>query len=139
MLPVSKAFMDAFTKSDLECELIESEREDQVHILVNGEAFGPRFLVVRFPKEGGYVSAMLPFVEIPKGKSHVAVTTANELHQTSHLVKFWADKKKRTVWAIIHTFVQEAEAVAMTTDAVCSLMDYCNRVYATFEKAFQIN
>lgn len=132
MLPVSKAFMDAFTKSDLECELIESEREDQVHVLVNSETFGPRFLVVCFPKAGGYVSAMLPLVEIPKGKSHVAVTTANELHQTSHLIKFWADKKKRTVWATIYTFVQEADAVAMTTDAVCLLWDYCDRVYHTF-------
>ncbi len=139
MLPVSQAFMDAFTKSDLECELIESEREDQVHVLVNSEVFGPRFLVVRFPKEGGYVSVMLPFVEIPKGKSHVAVTTANELHQTSRLVKFWADKKKRTVWAIATTLIQEADAVAMTTDTVCFLMDYCNRVYAAFEKAFQNN
>ncbi len=139
MLPVSQAFMDAFTKSDLECELIESEREDQVHVLVNSEVFGPRLLVVRFPKEGGYVSVLLPFMGIPKGKSNVAVTTANELHPTSHLVKFWADKKKRTVWASAYTFVQEADAVAMATDAVCLLMDYCNRVYAVFEKAFQNN
>ena len=36
-----------------------------------------------------------------------------------------------------HTFVQEADAVAMTTDAVALLMNYCNRVYPTFEKAFQ--
>ena len=61
----------------------------------------------------------------------------NDLHRTSHLVKFWVDKKNRTVWAIAHTFVQEADAVAMTTDAVALLMNYCNRVYPTFEKAFQ--
>ena len=138
MLPVTEAFMNAFKASEFECELYESETEDRVHILVNGEVFGPRYLVARFPREGGYVSVMLPeFIEIPKGKSHVAVTTANDLHRTSHLVKFWVDKKNRTVWAIAHTFVQEADAVAMTTDAVALLMNYCNRVYPTFEKAFQ--
>lgn len=140
MLPVSKAFMDAFTKSDLECELIESEREDQVHVLVNSETFGPRFLVVCFPKAGGYVSAMLPLVEIPKGKSHGGGDHRQRASPNLAPVKFWADKKKPDGLGLqIYTFVQEADAVAMTTDAVCLLMDYCDRVYHTFEKAFQNN
>ena len=55
MLPVTEAFMNAFKESGFECELYESETEDRVHILVNSDVFGPRYLVARFPRKGGYV------------------------------------------------------------------------------------
>jgi hypothetical protein len=135
MLPVTEAFKNAFEANDFECDVIEGDNGDQVQMLVNSEVFGPRFLVVEFPNQGGYVSARLPLIEIPKGKSHVAVTTANDLQRTAHLVRFWADKKKHAVWAIADTLVQEADAVAMTSDTIVHLINYCGRVYEVFEKA----
>ena len=42
MLPVTEAFMNAFKESEFECELYESETEDRVHILVNGEVCAMR-------------------------------------------------------------------------------------------------
>lgn len=135
MLPVTEAFKNAFEANDFECEVMEGEKGDQVQMLVNSEVFGPRYLVVDFPKQGGYVSARLPLIEIPKAKGHVAVTTANDLQRTSHLVHFWADKRKRVVWAVADTLVQEADAVAMTSDVIVHLIQYSGRVYETFEKA----
>lgn len=138
MLPVTEAFKKAYEDNDFECEVFESETGDQVQVLVNSEVFGPRYLLVNFPNKGGYVSAMLPFLEIPKGKSHVAVTVANDLQRGSHLVKFWADKKKRTVWAVATSLVQEADAVAMTNDTIMFLMNYCNRVFEQYEMSLGI-
>lgn len=136
MTPVVEAFMNAFKQNDFECELVESEKEDQVRIPITGDTFGPRLLVVRFLHGSNLVAAVLPdLLEIPKGKSPIAIRLANELHRSSHLVKFWVDKKNRSLWAMANTFVREADAVDIAMEAVGVLMDYATRMYPVFESA----
>lgn len=52
MTSVTSAFIKVFESSGFECELIETEKEDQVRIPITGDTFGPRLMVVRFPHEG---------------------------------------------------------------------------------------
>lgn len=102
MTSVTSALIKVFESSGFECELIETEKEDQVRIPITGDTFGPRLMVVRFPHEGDYMAVFLPdLLEIPKGKASTALKVANELHRSSHLVKFWVDKKNRSLWAMI--------------------------------------
>ena len=130
MTSVTSAFIKVFESSGFECELIETEKEDQVRIPITGDTFGPRLMVVRFPHEGDYLAVFLAdLLEIPKGKA------ANELHRSSHLVKFWVDKKNRSLWAMVNTFVEEETAVDTAVKAVGLLVDYCNRMCPVFEAA----
>ena len=90
MTSVTSALIKVFESSGFECELVETEKEDQVRIPITGDTFGPRLMVVRFPHEGDYMAVFLPdLLEIPKGKASTALKVANELHRSSHLVKFW--------------------------------------------------
>lgn len=136
MTSVTSALIKVFESSGFECELIETEKEDQVRIPITGDTFGPRLMVVRFPHEGDYMAVFLPdFLEIPKGKASTALKVANELHRSSHLVKFWVDKKNRSLWAMINTFIEEETAVDTAVKAVGLLVDYCNRMCPVFESA----
>ena len=131
MTSVTSALIKVFESSGFECELIETEKEDQVRIPITGDTFGPRLMVVRFPHEGDYMAVFLPdLLEIPKGKASTALKVANELHRSSHLVKFWVDKKNRSLWAI-----EEETAVDTAVKAVGLLVDYCNRMCPVFESA----
>ena len=136
MTSVTSALIKVFESSGFECELIETEKEDQVRIPITGDTFGPRLMVVRFPPEGDYMAVFLPdLLEIPKGKASTALKVANELHRSSHLVKFWVDKKNRSLWAMINTFIEEETAVDTAVKAVGLLVDYCNRMCPVFESA----
>ena len=136
MTSVTSALIKVFESSAFECELIETEKEDQVRIPITGDTFGPRLMVVRFPHEGDYMAVFLPdLLEIPKGKASTALKVANELHRSSHLVKFWVDKKNRSLWAMINTFIEEETAVDTAVKAVGLLVDYCNRMCPVFESA----
>ena len=136
MTSVTSALIKVFESSGFECELIETEKEDQVRIPITGDTFGPRLMVVRFPHEGDYMAVFLPdLLEIPKGKASTALKVANELHRSSHLVKFWVDKKNRSLWAMITTFIEEETAVDTAVKAVGLLVDYCNRMCPVFESA----
>ena len=136
MTSVTSALIKVFESSGFECELIETEKEDQVRIPITGDTFGPRLMVVRFPHEGDYMAVFLPdLLEIPKGKASTALKVANELHRSSHLVKFWVDKKNRSLWAMINTFIEEETAVDTAVKAVGLLVDYCNRMCPVFELA----
>lgn len=136
MLPVTETFKNLFEKNGFECEVVESEKEDQVRIPMTGDSFGPRLLVVRFLHESNIVAVVLPdLLEIPKGKSSIAIRLANELHRSSHLVKLWIDKKNRSIWAMVNTFAKEPEATETAVDAVGVLMDYCTRMYPVLESA----
>ena len=136
MTSVTSALIKVFESSGFECELIETEKEDQVRIPITGDTFGPRLMVVRFPHEGDYMAVFLPdLLEIPKGKASTALKVANELHRSSHLVKFWVDKKNRSLWATINTFIEEETAVDTAVKAVGLLVDYCNRMCPVFESA----
>lgn len=136
MTSVTSALIKVFESSGFECELVETEKEDQVRIPITGDTFGPRLMVVRFPHEGDYMAVFLPdLLEIPKGKASTALKVANELHRSSHLVKFWVDKKNRSLWAMINTFIEEETAVDTTVKAVGLLVDYCNRMCPVFESA----
>mgnify|MGYP000449571519 FL=1 len=136
MTSVTSALIKVFASSGFECELIEAEKEDQVRIPITGDTFGPRLMVVRFPHEGDYMAVFLPdLLEIPKGKASTALKVANELHRSSHLVKFWVDKKNRSLWAMINTFIEEETAVDTAGKAVGRLVDYCNRMCPVFESA----
>ena len=136
MKSVTSALIKVFESSGFECELIETEKEDQVRIPITGDTFGPRLMVVRFPHEGDYMAVFLPdLLEIPKGKASTALKVANELHRSSHLVKFWVDKKNRSLWAMINTFIEEETAVDTAVKAVGLLVDYCNRMCPVFESA----
>lgn len=138
MTPVTEAFVKVFQDSGFEPELIQGEKEDQVRVPITGETFGPRLMVVRFPHEGGYLAAFLPdLIEIPKGKSSIALKVANELHRSSHLVKFWVDKKNRSLWAMVNTFADEETAVDTAVNAVSLLMNYCTQMFPVFEASFQ--
>lgn len=80
MTSVTSAFIKVFESSGFECELIETEKEDQVRIPITGDTFGPRLMVVRFPHEGDYLAVFLAdLLEIPKGKAANALKVANEL------------------------------------------------------------
>ena len=70
-----------------------------------------------------------------KRHSANALKVANELHRSSHLVKFWVDKKNRSLWAMVNTFVEEETAVDTAVKAVGLLVDYCNRMCPVFEAA----
>ena len=136
MTSVTSALIKVFESSGFECELIETEKEDQVRIPITGDTFGPRLMVVRCPLEGDYMAVFLPdLLEIPKGKASTALKVANELHRSSHLVKFWVDKKNRSLWAMINTFIEEETAVDPAVKAVGLLVDYCNRMCPVFESA----
>ena len=136
MTSVTSALIKGFESSGFECELIETEKEDQVRIPITGDTFGPRLMVVRFPHEGDYMAVFLPdLLEIPKGKASTALKVANELHRSSHLVKFWVDKKNRSLWAMINTFIEEETAVDTAVKAVGLLVDYCNRMCPVCESA----
>ena len=136
MTSVTSALIKVFESSGFECELIETEKEDQVRIPITGDTFGPRLMVVRFPHEGDYMAVFLPdLLEIPKGKASTVLKVANELHRSSHLVKFWVDKKNRSLWAMINTFIEEETAVDTAVKAVGLLVDYCNRMCPVFESA----
>ena len=136
MTSVTSALIKVFESSGFECELVETEKEDQVRIPITGDTFGPRLMVVRFPHEGDYMAVFLPdLLEIPKGKASTAQKVANELHRSSHLVKFWVDKKNRSLWAMINTFIEEETAVDTAVKAVGLLVDYCNRMCPVFESA----
>ena len=136
MTSVTSALIKVFESSGFECELVETEKEDQVRIPITGDTFGPRLMVVRFPHEGDYMAVFLPdLLEIPKGKAATALKVANELHRSSHLVKFWVDKKNRSLWAMINTFIEEETAVDTAVKAVGLLVDYCNRMCPVFESA----
>ena len=136
MTSVTSALIKVFESSGFECELVETEKEDQVRIPITGDTFGPRLMVVRFPHEGDYMAVVLPdLLEIPKGKASTALKVANELHRSSHLVKFWVDKKNRSLWAMINTFIEEETAVDTAVKAVGLLVDYCNRMCPVFESA----
>ena len=136
MTSVTSALIKVFESSGFECELIETEKEDQGRIPITGDTFGPRLMVVRFPHEGDYMAVFLPdLLEIPKGKASTALKVANELHRSSHLVKFWVDKKNRSLWAMINTFIEEETAVDTAVKAVGLLVDYCNRMCPVFESA----
>ena len=136
MTSVTSALIKVFESSGFECELVETEKEDQVRIPITGDTFGPRLMVVRFPHEGDYMAVFLPdLLEIPKGKASTALKVANELHRSSHLVKFWVDKKNRSLWAMINTFIEEETAVDTAVKAVGLLVDYCNRMCPGFESA----
>ena len=136
MTSVTSALIKVFESSGFECELIETEKEDQVRIPITGDTFGPRLRGVRFPHEGDYMAVFLPdLLEIPKGKASTALKVANELHRSSHLVKFWVDKKNRSLWAMINTFIEEETAVDTAVKAVGLLVDYCNRMCPVFESA----
>ena len=136
MTSVTSALIKVFESSGFECELIETEKEDQVRIPITGDTFGPRLMVVRFPHEGDYMAVFLPdLLEIPKGKASTALKVANELHRSSHLVKFWVDKKNRSLWAMINTFIEEETAVDTAVKAVGLLVDYCTRMCPVFESA----
>lgn len=136
MTSVTSALIKVFESSGFECELVETEKEDQVRIPITGDTFGPRLMVVRFPHEGDYMAVFLPdLLEIPKGKASTALKVANELHRSSHLVKFWVDKKNRSLWAMINTFIEEETAVDTAIKAVGLLVDYCNRMCPVFESA----
>ena len=136
MTSVTSALIKVFESSGFECELIETEKEDQVRIPITGDTFGPRLMVVRFPHEGDYMAVFLPdLLEIQKGKASTALKVANELHRSSHLVKFWVDKKNRSLWAMINTFIEEETAVDTAVKAVGLLVDYCNRMCPVFESA----
>ena len=136
MTSVTSALIKVFESSGFECELIETEKEDQVRIPITGDTFGPRLMVVRFPHEGDYMAVFLPdLLEIPKGKASTALKVANELHRSSHLVKFWVDKKNRSLWAMINTFIEEETAVDTAVKAGGLLVDYCNRMCPVFESA----
>ena len=136
MTSVTSALIKVFESSGFECELIETEKEDQVRIPITGDTFGPRLMVVRFPHEGDYMAVFLPdLLEIPKGKASTALKVANELHRSSHLVKFWVDKKNRSLWAMINTLIEEETAVDTAVKAVGLLVDYCNRMCPVFESA----
>ena len=136
MTSVTRALIKVFESSGFECELVETEKEDQVRIPITGDTFGPRLMVVRFPHEGDYMAVFLPdLLEIPKGKASTALKVANELHRSSHLVKFWVDKKNRSLWAMINTFIEEETAVDTAVKAVGLLVDYCNRMCPVFESA----
>ena len=136
MTSVTSAFIKVFESSGFECELIETEKEDQVRIPITGDTFGPRLMVVRFPHEGDYLAVFLAdLLEIPKGKAANALKVANELPRSSHLVKFWVDKKNRSLWAMVNTFVEEETAVDTAVKAVGLLVDYCNRMCPVFEAA----
>ena len=136
MTSVTSALIKVFESSGFECELVETEKEDQVRIPITGDTFGPRLMVVRFPHEGDYMAVFLPdLLEIPKGKAYTAQKVANELHRSSHLVKFWVDKKNRSLWAMINTFIEEETAVDTAVKAVGLLVDYCNRMCPVFESA----
>ena len=136
MTSVTSALIKVFESSGFECELIETEKEDQVRIPITGDTFGPRLMVVRFPHEGDYMAVFLPdLLEIPKGKASTALKVANELHRSSHLVKFWVDKKNRSLWAMINTIIEEETAVDTAVKAVGLLVDYCNRMCPVFESA----
>ena len=136
MTSVTSALIKVFESSGFECELIETEKEDQVRIPITGDTFGPRLMVVRFPHEGDYMAVFLPdLLEIPKGKASTALKVAKELHRSSHLVKFWVDKKNRSLWAMINTFIEEETAVDTAVKAVGLLVDYCNRMCPVFESA----
>ena len=96
MTSVTSALIKVFESSGFECELVETEKEDQVRIPITGDTFGPRLMVVRFPHEGDYMAVFLPdLLEIPKGKASTALKVANELHRSSHLVKFWVEWDRR--------------------------------------------
>ena len=136
MTSVTSALIKVFESSGFECELIETEKEDQVRIPITGDTFGPRLMVVRFPHEGDYMAVFLPdLLEIPNGKASTARKVANERHRSSHLVKFWVDKKNRSLWAMINTFIEEETAVDTAVKAVGLLVDYCNRMCPVFESA----
>ena len=136
MTSVTSALIKVFESSGFGCELIETEKEDQVRIPITGDTFGPRLMVVRFPHEGDYMAVFLPdLLEIPKGKASTALKVANELHRSSNLVKFWVDKKNRSLWAMINTFIEEETAVDTAVKAVGLLVDYCNRMCPVFESA----
>ena len=136
MTSVTSALIKVFESSGFECELVETEKEDQVRIPITGDTFGPRLMVVRFPHEGDYMAVFLPdLLEIPKGKASTALKVANELHRSSHLVKFWVDTKNRSLWAMINTFIEEETAVDTAVKAVGLLVDYCNRMCPVFESA----
>lgn len=136
MTSVTSALIKVFESSGFECELVETEKEDQVRIPITGDTFGPRLMVVRFPHERDYMAVFLPdLLEIPKGKASTALKVANELHRSSHLVKFWVDKKNRSLWAMINTFIEEETAVDTAVKAVGLLVDYCNRMCPVFESA----
>ena len=136
MTSVTSSLIKVFESSGFECELIETEKEDQVRIPITGDTFGPRLMVVRFPHEGDYMAVFLPdLLEIPKGKASTALRVANELHRSSHLVKFWVDKKNRSLWAMINTFIEEETDVDTAVKAVGLLVDYCNRMCPVFESA----
>ena len=136
MTSVTSALIKVFESSGFECELVETEKEDQVRIPITGDTFGPRLMVVRFPHEGDYMAVFLPdLLEIPKGKASTALKVANELHRSSHLVEFWVDKKNRSLWAMINTFIEEETAVDTAVKAVGLLVDYCNRMCPVFESA----
>ena len=136
MTSVTSALIKVFESSGFECELIETEKEDQVRIPITGDTFGPRLMVVRFPHEGDYMAVFLPdLLEIPKGTASTALKVAHELHRSSHLVKFWVDKKNRSLWAMINTFIEEETAVDTAVKAVGLLVDYCNRMCPVFESA----
>ena len=49
MTSVTSALIKVFESSGFECELVETEKEDQVRIPITGDTFGPRLMVVRFP------------------------------------------------------------------------------------------
>ncbi len=134
MLPVTEAFINVFKENGFECEVVELEKEDQVRIPMTGDPFGPRLLVVRFLHESNIVAVVLPdLIEIPKGKSSIAIKLANELHRSSHLVKLWVDKKNRSLWAMVNTFAREPDTVSTAVDAVGLLMDYCSRMFPVIE------
>lgn len=138
MLPVTEAFKNVFEENGFECEVAESEKEDQVRIPMTGETFGPRLLVVRFLHDSDLVAVVLPdLVEIPKGKSSIAINLANELHRSSHLVKLWVDKKNRSLWAMANTLALEPHTVDISVNAVSLLMDYCTRMYPVIQSALE--
>ena len=112
MTSVTSALIKVFESSGFECELIETEKEDQVRIPITGDTFGPRLMVVRFPHEGDYMAVFLPdLLEIPKGKASTALR------------------------AMINTFIEEETAVDTAVKAVGLLVDYCNRMCPVFESA----
>lgn len=138
MLPVTEAFIKVFEENGFECDVVESEKEDQVRIPMTGETFGPRLLLVRFLHESDIVAVVLPdLIEIPKGKSAIAIKLANELHRSSHLVKLWVDKKNRSLWAMVNTFAREPDTMDIAVSAVSLLMDYCTRMYPVIQSAME--
>ena len=52
MTSVTSALIKVFESSGFECELIETEKEDQVRIPITGDTFGPRLMWFVFPTKG---------------------------------------------------------------------------------------